>query len=97
MTDDCDLSWYLYISLSGLYDEWSGLCEQWLVAGRVVVVATVSVKFLQSWREVRSDREISCRSTQGHCHCTGTLRPPPCHNNKHPGLAWISQLEVIAR
>ena len=59
MTNDCDLSWYLYICISGLYDEWSGLCEQWLVAGRVVVVATVSVKFLQSWREVRSDREIS--------------------------------------
>ena len=55
MTDDCDLSWYLYICISGLYDEWSGLCEQWLVAGRVVVVATVSVKFLQSWREVRSE------------------------------------------
>ena len=60
MTNDCDLSWYLYICISGLYNECSGGCEQWLVAGRLVVVlVTLSVKFLQSWREVRSDREIS--------------------------------------
>ena len=88
MTNDCDLSWYLYICISGLYEQWSGGCEQWLVAGRLVVVlVTLSVKFLQSWREVRSDREISWPLR------TGTL----WHNNKQTGLAWISQRALIAR
>ena len=68
---------------TGWYGGWPGW---WLD------VVTGSVKFLQSWRGERSDREISWPL---HHRDTGTgtgtgTGPVITINIKHPALAWIS-------